>query len=299
MSTPMAGAERGNPDNLEELAERLLDAAAVGAFDQALSEAQAHFDSRLESLDPVEQFRYRVLFFDLAQVSTTDSLRQLDTAVGLVSGAIEAGDPAWDAILGSSRLGDIERLAMHGDAAVDLLELLAYSPDPGMRGFAVSQIESLGMRALDAEGDSRVYERLLHAIGASPNAYRIEGLRKQQTSSLPADANPVVETASDLDVRVLAIAGGHAQLRGTAGRLLERRGIATVGIPSSREAVKRERDIIQLLQGADLALVLVRQITHSTSDQVRKAAEKLGIPVVFSTALSAVAIERQLFERDV
>ncbi len=96
--------------------------------------------------------------------------------------------------------------------------------------------------------------------------------------------------------RLIAIAGGHAQLRGTAASLLQPRGIEIVSIPSSREAVRRERDIFQLLQGCDLAMVLVRQITHSTSDQVRRAAERLDVPVVFSNALSAVAIERQLFE---
>jgi hypothetical protein len=60
--------------------------------------------------------------------------------------------------------------------------------------------------------------------------------------------------------------------------------------------VRRERDILRLLNGCDLALMLVRQITHSTSDQVRKAADRLGVPVVFSNAASAVAIERQLLE---
>ena len=71
-----------------------------------------------------------------------------------------------------------------------------------------------------------------------------------------------------------------------------------VQIPSSREAVRRERDIIGLLQGCDLAILLIRQITHSTSDQVRKVAERLSIPVIYSNALSAVAIERQLLERE-
>ena len=98
--------------------------------------------------------------------------------------------------------------------------------------------------------------------------------------------------------RVVAIAGGHAQLRGTAASLLRRHGIETVPIPSSLEAVRRERDIVHLLRGCELAILLVRQITHSTSGQVRKAAERLGIPVFFSNALSAVAIERQLLERD-
>ena len=100
-----------------------------------------------------------------------------------------------------------------------------------------------------------------------------------------------------LPYRVVAIAGGHAQLRVATSALFESYGTSVVSIPSSREAVRREREIVHLLRGCDLAVVLVRQIAHSTSDQVRKAAEKLGVPVVFSHALSAVAIERQLLEQ--
>jgi hypothetical protein len=287
----------GAPDP-ESLAEVLLDAAAMGTFEPELDRVRAGIEDRQDALDPQEMFRYRLLFFDVAMVSTDDARVRHETALGLLNGAVQAGEPAWEAIRISSRLDDVERLASGGGSGIELLELLAYSPAAGMRAYAVSQIESAGLRALDAGGDSRTFERLLHAIGASADAYRLESARKQRMASNPGDDEGAGADPPAPDFRVIGIVGGHAQLRGTAARLLERHGVETVSIPSSLEAVRRERDIVHLLQGCDLAMLLVRQITHSTSDQVRKAAEKLGIPVIFSNALSAVAIERQLFERD-
>ena len=280
----------------EDVAETLLDAAATGAFDRELARIRAVIAERQDAVEPLGLFRYHVLFFDLALVSTTDPHIQLETAVDLLSGALSAGGPAWDAIRSSSRLDDIERLALEAESGLELLELLAYAPDAGIRSFATSHIEAAGLRALDLGEDSRRFERLLHAVGATPDAYRLESERKRRQSSVPSKSEQQAPVDTAPPYRTIAIAGGHAQLRGTAAELLRRYGIETVQIPSSREAVLRERDISQLVRGCDLVLVLVREITHSTSDQVRKAAERLSIPVAFSNALSAVAIERQLFD---
>jgi hypothetical protein len=285
----------GQLEDPESLAETLLDAAAAGGFEHALADARVSIEARQDSLGPIEHFRYRMLFFDVAAVSTTDPQIRGEAAKALLAGAIEAGEPAWEAIRSSSRLDEIERLALDTGSDIELLELLAYAPDEGMRSFATSQIEAAGMRALDSGKDSRIHERLLHAIGASRDAYRLESARKQRMPDATGNHAVTPARASAPAYRLIAIAGGHAQLRGTAADLLQRHGVETVQIPSSLEAVRRERDIVQLLQGCDLAILLVRQITHSTSDQVRKAAEKLNVPVLFSNALSAVAIERQLF----
>ena len=281
----------------ETLAGELLDAAAMGDFERELARIRATIEARRDELEPLAVFRYCVVFFDLAMVSTLDPLVRFETAAGLLSGAIEAGQPAWEAIRRSNRLDEIERLTLEQAVGVELLELLAYAPDAGMRGFAINQIGSSGMRALDNWDDSRSFERLLHAIGATEDAYRLESVRKQRlTNSAAAREHRGPSNSLNPAYRVVALAGGHAQLRGTAARLLQQHGIETVPIPSSREAVRRERDIVRLLQGCNLVMLLVRQITHSTSDQVRKAAERLGVPVVYSNALSAVAIERQLLE---
>ena len=298
MSSQETDSRRDALPDPEELAGALLDAAAEGNFERELGAAEARIEEQQDALDPLDVFRYRVLFFDLAMVSTTDSQTRQETAAGLLTGALEAGPPAWDAIRVSSRMDEIERRALEHGAGYELLELLAYAPDDGMRGFAISQIESAGMRALESQADSRPLERLLHGIGATEEAYRLEAARKDRLADAPGDRASGLEVRETPSYRVIAVAGGHAQLRGTAASLLLRHGIETIQIPSSLEAVRRERDVVRLLQGCDLAILLVRQITHSTSDQVRKAAERLDIPVFFSNALSAVAIERQLLERD-
>lgn len=282
----------------EEVAEMLLDAASSGNFARELAETSASLERRADTLEPLDRFRYSLLFFDLALVSTENQDTQVASAAALLTGAIEAGAPAWTAIRSSNRLNEIERLALDGADGLELLELLAYAPDEGMRGFAVSQIESAGMRALDNGIDTRRFERLLHAIGASGDAYRLEAARKQRTALSSEEKGDESTQREPPAFRVVALAGGHAQLRVTAARLLQRHGVVTVQIPSSREAVRRERDIVGLLQGCDLVLVLVRQITHSTSDQVRKASARTGVPLIYSNALSAVAIERQLFESE-
>ncbi len=285
------------PDT-QKLAEALLHAAAFGNFEVELARAQSSIDHLGGQIEPSGLFEYRVLCFDMAVVSTTDHRLQVETAASLLTCAIESGGSAWMAILDSPRIDEIERLAQKTEFGIELLELLAYAPNVDVRGFAVNSIELAGIRALGRGKDSRSFERLLHAIGATTDAYRLESARKQRRAA-PRGQSTVGETNHVTPkFHLVAIAGGHAQLRGTAAILLQRHGIGIVQIPSSREAVRRERDIIGLLQGCDLAMLLVRQITHSTSDQVRKVAERLNIPVIYSNALSAVAIERQLLERE-
>ncbi len=279
----------------EGLGEELLDALALGTFAATFAEARSIIDLAAEQIEPGELLRYRLVLFDVALVSLGRSDAVLDCAVDLLTAVIETGEMAWLEIRDSSRRNDLERLATPGDAGFELLELLAYVPDTGMRSFAISQMVSAGLRSIDAGEDSRRVERLLHGIGASAQAYRIERLRKERAAGSTAGGTSEAPQPPVLPYEVIAIAGGHAQMRATAARLLARHGIRVVPIPSSREAVRRERDILQSVQGCDAVLVLVRQITHSTSDQVRKAAERLGVQVIFSNATSAVAIERQLF----
>lgn len=281
------------PD-LELAAELLLDAASSGRFEREMARLRMNLDRTSEERSPLEVFRFRALLFDVAMIATTDPALRFECAEGLLNAAAEAGEPAWTAIRESSRLGEVESLTLAAEAEFSLLELLAYSTDSGMRSFALSRIEAVGMRELDREGDSRVCERLLHAVGATQEAYRLESDRKARRPELATDVSHVNSHAADMSFRTVAIAGGHAQLRVTAATLLQRYGIDVVAIPSSREAVRRERDIVQLLQRCDLAILLVRQITHSTSDQVRKSAERIGLPVLFSNAQSAVSVERQI-----
>lgn len=272
----------------------LLEAAANGGFESALAVVLAALESR--SAEPDELLHFRVLFFDLALVANASLRACLSCAVDLVATALETGESGWQPILLADRRTEIERLARESDDGLDLLELLAYAPDGGVHQFAVSQLISVGMRALEHGDDSRRIERLLHEVGATPEAYRLEELRKHRTATAHPRGGRALPESFEPRYRVIALAGGHARMRRTAASLLEPYGITVVPIPSSREAVRREHDILQVLHGCDAVVLVVRQITHSTSDQVRKISERLGIPVIFSNAVSALALERQLID---
>jgi hypothetical protein len=277
---------------LAELADRLLEAASAGRFAEELSRAKLDLEALEGGLGPTDILRARILFFDLAQVSTSDRGVQARTAVDLL-GFVDAN--AWNSLLSTGRIYDVQQLAGEPECGIELAELLSYSPDEGIRDFAVAELEGAGMRAVASGEDIRSIERLLHAAGARDAAYRLEAARKR-TAHNESPVSDVRGSRPTIPYRTIAIAGGHAQLRGAAASVLDPYGVSVVAIPSSQEAVRRERDILHLLNGCDLALLLVRQITHSTSDQVRKTADRLGVPVVFSKAASAVAIERQLLE---
>lgn len=278
--------------DLDDLSDRLLEAASAGRFAEELSLAEHDLEAVEGALQPGDLIRARLLFFDLAQISTTDHSVRAATAVDLL-GIVD--EHAWNSLLQSSRIEDLRQLAGEPEIGIEIAELLTYAPDEGIRDFAVSELEGAGMRQLASGDDSRSIERLLHAAGARDAAYRLEAARKRSAAAEPPPAGGR-PSRSTIPYRTIAIAGGHAQLRGNAASVLDRYGVTVVPIPSSQEAVRRERDILHLLNGCDLVMLLVRQITHSTSDQVRKAAERLGVPVLFSNAASAVAIERQLLE---
>lgn len=280
--------------HLDAWADRLLNAGAAGRFSEELDVALRELDAKQPDWTTEAVVRARTLFFDLALVSSGDRRLQARTGIDLL-GALDGEN--WDAVLGNSRIDELRRLTDEPELGLELIELLTYAPDPGVHDAAVSQLEGIGMHRLLSGHDVRSIERLLHAAGASDAAYRLEATRKQRLQQLYpiAPKRPLERPA--IPYRVIAIAGGHTQLRMSAAAVLEPYGVTVVSIPSSQEAVRRERGILQALQGCDLVVLLVRQITHSTSDQVRRAAERLGVPVMFSNAASAVAIERQLLER--
>ncbi len=294
-SDPVGAA--GSLPSPEALGEALLDVAGPGDFAAAFENARSTIGRLAQELDAGERLRFRLVLFDVGLVSMSRPRLALDLAVDLLTAVIDAGEPGWQAIRDTSRRGEVEQLATGDDAGSELLELLAYSPDAGIRNFAISRLVSAGLRSIDAGQDSRRFERLLHGIGASAQAYRVERLRKERAGWSVANRTPEAPQLPGPPYEVVAIAGGHAQMRATAASLLGQHGVSVVPIPSSGEAVRRERDILRSVQGCDVVLLLVRQITHSTSDQVRKAAERLGVPVIFSGAASAVAIERQLFSQ--
>jgi hypothetical protein len=287
------GREEAPLVTLKELADRLLEAGTAGRFFDELMLAHQALDTKEHGWTTEEILHARLLFFDLALVSSDDRRLQAMTGVGLL-GALDWD--TWDAVLGTSRIDELRRLADEPELGLELIELLTYAPDPGLHDAATAQLEAIGIRRSLVGDDVRSIERLLHASGARDGAYRLEAARKIRVQRQHSGTTKLPVEPTRIPYRVIAIAGGHAQLRVSAAAVLESYGVRVVPIPSSREAVRRERGILQALQGCDLVMLLVRLITHSTSDQVRKAAERMGIPVLFSNAASAVAIERQLLE---
>src|SRR5215207_5539815 len=117
----------------EALAETLLDAASAGQFETELSRAQELVESLGGTLVPTERFRLELLFFDLAMVSTNNATIQQQAAISALASAPATGNAAWLAIIGTGRMNEIERLTHIQPGALELLELLAYAPDDGIR----------------------------------------------------------------------------------------------------------------------------------------------------------------------
>ncbi len=297
MSIPDPGLSPEWITPVDRLSETLLDAAVGGTFERALDEARTALEREVDRIDPSELVRYRALFFDLALVSSYRPGLHVDCAIDLLAAATGAGERGWEQLREAGRVPILERLALTESAGLELLELFGYAPDAGMRQFSVSHLVSAGMHLLDRGEDSRQVERLLHGAGATDEAYRLEASRKYRAACEPERQWTARSGEPGIACQRLGIAGGHHQLHGMVASLLGRHGVRIVPIPSSREHVRRERAIVQALQGCDAVMLLVRQISHSTSDQVRKAAARLAIPVIYSNAVSAVAIERQLRER--
>jgi hypothetical protein len=164
---------------------------------------------------------------------------------------------------------------------------------------------TLGLAAIERIGtqsarSSRTAERLLHDLGEREAAYRVEAHRKRMGSrgragSSTSEESEKVDSLADMQI---VIAGGHPGLRKAASRSLVRRGATAREIPSHYEAVRREREMQQIIAGSDLVIVIVRQIAHATSDLVKAASRKTDVPMVFAWTPSVAGIMRAVMESD-
>jgi hypothetical protein len=186
-------------------------------------------------------------------------------------------------------LGKLEMLPISPSAMLAGYEQQLLAPlETGLRERALVLIEALGHRDASMARDA---ERLLHAAGAAKAAYRVErerrGVRPPQIVALDREAS--------VAGLVIAVAGGHPRLRKMIRRDLTRIGISDFReIPAAFEANLGGRDVAAKLNGADLAVMIVRQIAHSTSDQVTSAAAKVGVPVAFAHSASIAGVRREV-----
>jgi hypothetical protein len=214
-----------------------------------------------------------------------------DAALVLLETAAMSGLEAWRQLLFDAGLAEIERRLIAPESLLAGLEQELLAPiETGLPSRAVAMIEALGYREASV---AREAERLLHAAGEPEAAYRIEHVREPSRQ-----VERRLKVVSSTPPLAVAVAGGHPRLRAMIRRDLRQHRVRE--IPSRQEASLVGRDVAAKLAGADLAVVIARQIAHSTSDQVIAAAEKQGVPVAFarSASLAAVRDEVDRFARE-
>src|SRR6476659_1071303 len=123
MSEPPERIETDFERDMNYVADRLLEAASAGRFAEELSLAALDLERIEWTLVPADLIRARILFFDLAQVSTTDQRVQAATAIELL-GLMD--EDTWRSVLQTSRIDDLRQLAGSPTLRIEIAELLSY-----------------------------------------------------------------------------------------------------------------------------------------------------------------------------
>lgn len=203
----------------------------------------------------------------------------------------------WTSAITSGELDGIETAQIDPLGLLDALEQLAFAPpETGLPDRAVSRLESTGHAYAHDPVVARTAERLLHALGRPELAYGVERAKRDARPKTTAAVRDTGEM-DDLSIAGLrvAIAGGHPALRSVIRKDLGRAKITDVReVPSRQEASRIGRDVQATIAGADVVVLLVRQLAHSTSDQVRKAAARQGVPVAVSDSAGVSGVRRAL-----
>ncbi len=212
-----------------------------------------------------------------------------EVVIDVFEAAAFAGVDAWNALMYDGALAPLEsKLTSSASMLAAYEQQLLAPPETGLRERALVLIEALGHRDPIMARDA---ERLLHAAGEPKAAYRVEHGRRTIRARQPAAIEPGANVAG----LVIAVAGGHPRLRKMIRRDLARVGVSDFReIPSAFEASRGGRAVAAKLGGADLTVVILRQISHSTSEQITAAAAKLGLPVVFSRSASIAGVRREV-----
>jgi hypothetical protein len=226
-----------------------------------------------------------------AEPTAHNVTEQEHAAVDLLTSSAAA--QSWTAVL--DRRSDLEAVLSSPAQRLDLLEQLVYAPPAtGLPAAAAAEIEALGYR-LAADGDheqARAAERLLHGTRHSAAAYRIEGIRRRASA---AQRVPLPDrlTNREFDGLTVLIAGGHPPLRRMVSVDFRRSGATGIHeVPSKWEAVQSGRSVLDRMAGSDLAVLIGRQLAHSTADQVRMAAVRYDVPLARAETAGVASIRR-------
>lgn len=247
-----------------------------------------------DRLSPIERARWLARRFDSLPLET-DAARE--AALDLLGSATMAGNAGWAIVQDPVRRARIDLVLGEPDAQIDLMEQEALAPaDTGLPSSVPGRALAFG-RQMAAQGDFacvREAERLLHVLREPQLAYLLEGERKQRVAWLalpePVASKPTVGHPDRLTV---VLAGGHPPLRRMARRELDELNLANVReFPSGWEGNRQGRHARDTVEGSNLAVVIWRQIAHSTSDQVMAAAKAYAVPVVRADTPTVSAIRR-------
>lgn len=276
-----------------------LQALLADADDQAALAAilTTYLDRVGPELVPADRIEAATALFDATDLTRSGGAST--AALRLLEAAAAGDETAWAPVLAPTRRAAIEAAFATPLATLERLEQEHFAPpSTGLPALAVARAEEIGFRHAAEPEVARAAERLLHAVGAREAAYRVEEARRAARAPRPArspigDA-PVSPPA--LSGLVVVVVGGHPALRRLVRVDLGRSGLAALReLPSAWEATRSGRAVRDLLAGADVAVLVRRQLAHSTTEQVTAAASGLGVPVVVAATASTTAVRRAVF----
>ena len=274
---------------LQALIEILVDRGELGSAADRIESAIGERAGR-------ERVDFALELFELRAV-IDEPVGKRRAALLLLESVAAANDAAvWAHLQLGDRLRSVEESFETPAQLLDALEQEALAPaETGLPSAAQSRIEEIGHANAANAMLARDAERLLHALGDRLAAYRVERSRGAAQSGSTNSAHIQLQRAPSLASLRIAVVGGYPALRALIGRDLKRAKVADVReIPSSWEGSRVGRDVQATLSGVDVAIILVRQVGHSTSDQVKRAAQRVDVPVVIVDSVGTSGVRRAL-----
>ncbi|MFM9107893.1 MAG: hypothetical protein ACKOWF_14475 [Chloroflexota bacterium] len=232
------------------------------------------------------------------------ALAALEAAAG---GGPDAAGNAWTPLADPGRRERILRAADSDPASIaDALEHLSFAPRrAGIQSDATRFAEQVAYAHAGERPVVRAAERLLFAIAREPGpeadaardtARRLEAMRKRlaagDSRQRPGAAAAAVAPAagSGLDGASIVLVGGHDGLRAAARALLAPRAPREIrDLPPTWEG-QRGGGAEAAVRGADLVVLVIRQLDHSTGDAAEAAAREFGAAVRRARSASTAAI---------
>jgi hypothetical protein len=260
-------------------------------------------DKALGYWPPVLHAEVAATHFDRLLETSHDDARLAAAAVEALEAAAgnERNEAGWRHLEDPDRRAAI--LAAAGsdpDAIADALEHLAFAPrHAGLQADAARFAE----QAAYAHGTNRAVVRaaevLLYAIArdggpeataARDAARRLEAMRKTVSGTTTRTPAPAPRIAPDISGAIIVLVGGHDGLRAAIRTSLAPRNPRELrDLPPTWEG-QLGGGPESAIRGADLAVLIIRQLDHSTGDAAEAAAREFGIPLRRARSASTAAI---------